>query len=677
MTPPIDTTDLRKAQTASRNITALSSVLQLVDRALSGQTDLHVKVTTSDGKSAPAWTDGETIFLNKERVQELFAEKELAEAILTFKGTNYHELAHVLFSPRSDDDIVAWVRTHIQYKWAWNALEDQRIETLYTALYSPTIPYFRNSSYRWLLENSFDSDVFYRVYTLIGGRRYIDKSVRDAARAAFVAHYGAQVADELDDVVQAYVSLPLPAKTEDAIALITRFHNLLKNTDLGGFGGGCENGGSVKEGEIDPERIADASSRVQEDQEQERQEQAPSDSAYPEDITEVEDEDWDDEDYEDWGDQDTDQDAGDEEGDEDGFGQGEGAPSDGGNQGGDKAEGNAESGAQSQESGPEGQAQAEGEGGQSAGKGKAEAHGTRDLAKDLQDAVADALADTITDPDLKGDVDRTVEAFKSHSKHGGDEEGQTQYKQYNEVDASPDAIGSVSKIVSQLRTLKTDAEPSWIRERLNGARINIDHVIKNRADATHLEIFEEFDEGYEDEASTEVVIAIDISGSMKDTIHKCSEVLWTLKKSLDKVEIRTTVLGFNSGNVVLYKGGEKLKGVQLRSFTATGGTDPRETFLYAHRILQNSQATNKVLIVITDGIWGGNEGDGADPVNVVKALRQAGGHTLLFGVRGYRVTDPARQYGFEHCTDIDEVTDIVKIVRDLVKSINEKARAGR
>jgi hypothetical protein len=686
MTPQVSP-ELRKAQQQTNEVLALKSVLQSVDRALSGVEDLTVKMVDSRyGSAAPAWTDGQTISMDKDQVLKIFAEQDLGSAILTFKGTNFHELAHVLFTPRHTDVIGTWIKANeYKYKWAWNTLEDQRIETLYTALYPPTVPYFRNSSYRWLLNETVGTEHFYRVYSLIGGRKYLDRSVRRSARQAFVDHYGADITDQLDKVVNEYIALPLPGSTARAVELVEEFYNLLKGTDLMNQPtGDCGGHGASKTGEVDPEKVIEAAKRVLEQLDDEREQdeadgpqepQAPSTGGYPEDDQEQDDEDVpappSDGGYpEDDQDDKSDDFPWDDVESEDGEDVGGGSESDQ-RQDGDKGrpEGDAKGGTEGQESGSE-KSETD-KSGKAAGHGGDKTPPPADPAKELQDAINEALADTLTDQDLKSDIDRTVESFKAAAAGKGEAELQPSYDRFSEVDATDDTIATVQKIVAQLRRLKTDAEATWIRERISGTRVNVNHAIRNQADPTHLEIFEEWDEGYEEEAKTEVVIALDLSGSMDSVLPQCSQALWALKKSFDKADVPTTVLGFSNGNVVLYEKSEKLRGLKVRQFSDWAGTEPRDTMLYAHRLLNRSQATNKVLIAITDGVWYVGDDDGANPANVVSDLRRQGASTLLFGVNGHRTARDT--HGFEQCADITEIGDIVKVVRDLVVSIQEKA----
>lgn len=651
----IQKSELAKEVKANRQVNVLGSVLQVVDRAVSGVGTLQVVV--KDLGSCIARTNGKTIWMNRTKVEEIFASQDLPDAIRIFQGTNYHELAHVLFSPRSDDAIGQWVQTNMRFKWAWNALEDQRIETLFTALYPDTVPYFRNSSHTWLLNNP-NPETLYRAYTLIGGRRYLDRKVRLAARKAFIGHYGAEAADECDRIVQEYVALvlPGPTATQRAMELTEEFYNLLRDTtqqqERPKEGeGACGNDGAAKEGEVDPERVVEAARRVLEDQEQEAAEEpqdapeAGNGAAYPEDVEEDDSEP---------------QEGASGESDDEGQG----------GQTGDDSEGD------------EGQGEGETDqdndldenGGEGASKGDPDAEVPEgDPIKDLEDAILEAQADVLTDENLKEEVEKTLEAFKAQANRKGDAEVHNVYTDYSMQPASPEARSSVAKVTAMLRRIQVANEPGTLRRQHTG-KVNVRRAIRNAVDPTTFDIFDKWDEGAEVEASTEVVIALDLSGSMRRVLPQASEALWVLKKAFDSTNgIRTTVFGFSEGNATLYKGGEKCE-AQVRRFSDWGGTDANPTHHAAYRVLTTSPAANKILITITDGMWDDFEGDGKDAENVVAALRNEGAHTLLFGINGHRSKE--NEHNYEHCANLTTITDLVGIVGGLVKGVQAAARKG-
>ena len=59
-------------------------------------------------------------------------------SVANLRGLNFHELSHILYTPRQGSEIVTWVKENDLFK-AFNALEDQRIETLFTSRFPSTV----------------------------------------------------------------------------------------------------------------------------------------------------------------------------------------------------------------------------------------------------------------------------------------------------------------------------------------------------------------------------------------------------------------------------------------------------------------------------------------------------------------------------------------------------------
>jgi hypothetical protein len=121
---------------ARKRLDAFRAVFEKTDRILSGK-GVHVAVAHPQEaltQGAPGWTDGETIYLNGELLgQDLQKGGMTSATVLAVKGVNYHELSHVLWTPRMSDDIVKRVQQKLaedndpMWWWSLNALEDQRI----------------------------------------------------------------------------------------------------------------------------------------------------------------------------------------------------------------------------------------------------------------------------------------------------------------------------------------------------------------------------------------------------------------------------------------------------------------------------------------------------------------------------------------------------------------------
>ena len=131
-----------------------------VDTRFAGTGWMHN--SSIQGNTPPAWTDGETIWLNPANFDSAFKQAieegntlKVGETLARYKGLNYHELAHVLFTPRHTQKPSPQIRQageqmkadgdigNSDYMWqCYNALEDQRIETMFVAKWTKAVPYF-------------------------------------------------------------------------------------------------------------------------------------------------------------------------------------------------------------------------------------------------------------------------------------------------------------------------------------------------------------------------------------------------------------------------------------------------------------------------------------------------------------------------------------------------------
>jgi hypothetical protein len=83
---------------------------------------------------APAWSGASTVTFNSRVIGDLNDAKSIAGV----KGLDLHEISHILYTSREGSEIFDFVSDN-NYFMAYNALEDQRIETLFTAKYPSTI----------------------------------------------------------------------------------------------------------------------------------------------------------------------------------------------------------------------------------------------------------------------------------------------------------------------------------------------------------------------------------------------------------------------------------------------------------------------------------------------------------------------------------------------------------
>ena len=213
----------------------LQRFTQFMGRVNSAFTFRKVTVKVENSPiNAPAYSGASQVTFNSRLLGDLSTPKEIAG----IKGLDLHEVCHILYTPREGSEIFEYVRENSLFM-AYNALEDQRIETLFTSKYPSTIDWFTSTILIHFVE---DQKAFTNSYPLLRGRRYLPTDLR--AKSRNIYPHQDQI-DEICEVVDAYRTLIFPADTETGKDLIRRFNDLLPKGESGeGEGGESGEGGS-------------------------------------------------------------------------------------------------------------------------------------------------------------------------------------------------------------------------------------------------------------------------------------------------------------------------------------------------------------------------------------------------------------------------------------------------
>ena len=213
---------LTKQQVARERVASLTSMYQGADRMLAGER--VVVESVAHGENLPAaWTDGGTITFNLDRMDDV----DISTLIETH-GLNFHELCHILWTPRRGTSLVTWViDNHAQQ--AFNILEDQRIESLMVARYPSCRPWLTTAILKWIVKGGARND----RYLFVRGRRFLDGQLRGALRSVFG---WPELLPEVDRIIDRYRKLVFPLDYTEAQTLIADFHNLLQRIQPTGTG---------------------------------------------------------------------------------------------------------------------------------------------------------------------------------------------------------------------------------------------------------------------------------------------------------------------------------------------------------------------------------------------------------------------------------------------------------
>lgn len=641
----------RKAGQAVR-LDAWRAVFEKTNRILSGK-PITISIAAANDipmgmDEVPGWSDGQKITFNGVLLDLMLKERDPINAILTLKGLNYHELSHCLYTPRASEElpkrVVQRAKDDGDRKWwyAFNALEDQRIETWFTAVYWPSRRYFEAAVLQWLVQKG-NTEAAILCY----GRKYLPSSLRVKAGRVFMQKHGAPLYAEFQKVIDAYIGIVLPQDTVKAFTLVAKYRELLikmqqampgvplpalpiEDNGCTGHGiPGRDDAGVVRTGQVTKQEAADAAEAAAEQVAEAAAADAEQETALDEAAADVD---------------------------------GSAAPSADGT-------GTTEAGPLADDTKTATQADGDANGGAGAGTGAAdhkvaEAGTLEDAMRGLIDQAHDGLDDIQQDEDIIADAEAVLDAIRAVAQDGEFDAQGPLAKGRATLTATDEHNAAVRKIVKILTAIRLDSEPEVLRRRVSG-RLDIQRVLNRKP--TEVDIFTQWDEGQEEQTDMEVVLLMDVSGSMGHLMYDASAAVWVLKRALDKMDIRVTAMVYDNDHHILFRPKDKVT-TEIPVVCTGGGTVPISALTEAHKVLMKSSAPNKVLVTVTDGAWGGQPREYAA---IMKAMDRLGVSSLLVGLGG------AVQYNGKHFhhdgVDIATVTDLPKAVTKLVTQIMRRA----
>lgn len=200
----------------------LTSVFAKADSTLAGH-PVTVSVDTDptgyNGMGqTPAMSQAGHITFNALRVPDV----NTVEGLVNINGLNYHELAHILYTPNRGA-LVQRVQAAGNHQ-AFNVLEDQRIETILVAKYPSIAPYLVATVAEYFVNT--DPKTHDQVWPYLYGRKYLPKKMRSYFHGAANADPQMQTTMMLvERIIDQYVRLDVhdPANETIAFNLIDKF----------------------------------------------------------------------------------------------------------------------------------------------------------------------------------------------------------------------------------------------------------------------------------------------------------------------------------------------------------------------------------------------------------------------------------------------------------------------
>lgn len=639
--------ETEKEKALHRNrVGAFGSVASKTLSVLTGH-KISVNVVDRNDIGAPAYSSTKEVWLNVAHIKDQFT----PNAIASLNGLAFHELAHLRFTPRNGSRLVQLIKDEQQQNELWeafNCLEDSRIELLLTGWLPSTKSWLIATMCDYLLA---DEEAISRAFPLVYGRKYLPIELRQLASDNFIKP---ELQQELTDVIDQYITLTFVGNenVEVGFNLIKKFAELLSELPAlpqsTPSGEGGEGGTTIivriksphgHEGR--PTQGYESSSvRPATKEEQERAKKNAQknvvevviDTTPKEDVSEgtnsdtptqstpttpttptqsqstPKDNSFDEFDFDDFDFDDDDVQSP--------------TPKEG-------------------------------------GKGIGHEAGKTGSNNQVTDLLNDILSDVVKEVS-KGINDIAKQLGVDTELVGGNAKTPDKAN-YNEVRIPDELTLLAKKFGLELERLQAEYDPAWLNGERSG-KLNAGRYLRGDELDT---VFDEWSEGRDDVVSIEAVILLDRSGSMSgrnaDNAYKS---MWAIKKALERVEARTTVVTFDSRTNLLYGADEKA-GTTIRDAGADGGTNPESGLLYAKRVLAESDKAIKVLFMITDGQWNTEDGEKA-----VSEMKNAGVLTCQALISHYEHTaEDLNNYrhSFELMTSIQSAKDILTLGKELVR----------
>lgn len=644
------------------NTNALLTVLVKLDRILTGSSQLDIQVESTNGYhgTAPSWTDGKKIVFDETSIPESFTNAQLVSLF----GLNYHELAHILYTPISKNapihsvlyDLASkrfpdgWLPSHIHA--GFNILEDQRIERLMIGQWPSTKPYFVNAASDHILNTlrktyTNREEALANAYTLILGRSYLGSDVIRQARGSFITFKGAELADKIESIVKEYQTLVYPDDTERAAELILDLYesvsrDVLNNQPEHGNHGTVATPVSQTEQNKNQKEAQGAASEAEENEAEEEQDAV--------------------EDSEGGGTE-----KADEGGDEGGSGSGEASDEDSG----DDSDGNG-----SGEGSDSEKAENHSDNSRSQSAGSQEGSPRNDIS-DLKETLRSLKEEVLEDNNVLDELVDVREKMNRVRTFDVTKAGIPKVRGTKNIVLREDIVTS-RKIENEFRQLITQADPGWESDHSDG-RINIGRAM-NSDDLES--VWDRWEPGHNDVNDLEVVLLIDTSGSMKGRIEDVSRFTWAVKRALDSIDASTTVLTYDSDVEVLFTADQKAIRNEYTSMKAKGGTSVSDALTTAKRVLDVSKRTHKIIITMTDGSWH----DSFESEKIIRQLNKGGCHTALAYLSGYKMEEERKKaytssQQINHCCQTTAVVadgkELAEFASKVVKNVMKETINGK
>ena len=608
-------------------LSAYSAAYTTADRILTQLPTIEVVFQPEASVPAPAFTDGETVVFNMEHLVLEGDIQDFNNAI-SIHGLNFHEVSHLLWSPRAGSDLIKFV-VREGLTTIWNLAEDARIEALLIAKYPSLAKYLTAA----VITQGLDSKNPTVEYLMLAARDYLPLELRQSYKQLLVNLNGLEWTNKVESLLQEYSTLDMRDYTRPKEVLL-ELRNLLNEKSMdwsrqtpSGSGESLESGTpKTLKTDTNAELIKRMNCKGHHTMTRGRTKSGKEQGAALGSLQrnfEVGADEHDRADIQDSG-QDSGQGAGDS-----------------GQEGGDV------SGNQS---------------------------GDTNRIKD------DILKDLNNDSRLRQEMKSHQNAVRQITRKMQTLNKATFTNQF----VTPDMRLAATKMADELTRSELEADPHWVTQQATG-KLNVSR-------AMHLGIHEldsAFDRWAAGDLSIEVEVSvlIDCSGSMGGReIMLANESAWIIKRAVERINGKCAVYSFSTESKQVYATNEKASNSEYRFVKATNSTNPLGALRQTMYQMEDSKATIKLVVILSDGAW--DWSSTKDSENIIRTMSSEGVTVATVHLGGRYYTNGVSQAqllkqleeNYRHHADvfwaIDKANELPKIVKSMLVSSMAKFEAA-
>ena len=540
------------------------------------------------GQSIQAWTDFSRIHVGYHMHDDI----KLTAAVL--RGLFYHEGGHCRFTiPFMDLETLvapdgldrdAWRATLTPLPFAklhraWNALEDQRMETAVVSDSPRKAGYFTPMMLSELAETPEKASA---NWPLMVWRKYLPRKIRDGAKALFLAEHGPEMVRRIQSIVTRYVLAQTPVDMYMAvIEMADVFEQITLAYDIGDAGHKRQRskGGTPQPGDFDipVDPSMEDENEAEEDENEAEGAGQPSKGDSKGDKAE-----------------DSKGATGGDDADEDDADEAEDSPEGEAHGPGPIPEGGATGSHKKDDAGHEPKAskdEAEGDESDAAGD-EAEDDDEELTQEDLNEALAEAEDERLKDSAL----DQDVQSF--HNAKADTASGLEPY--VGGIQTDPLQIAEANNLAEDIKrsfeAATVDLSPTWHEQQRRGI-INV--LRYETRQAGDVEFFRAFVDNGAPGCDIAVSVLLDYSGSMGGSVEALAKVAYACKRAAQDIGIPCTVTLWDTDARVLWDASETVD--HLPTIVARGGTNP--AIALDDLDAQTFGKTKHVVIIMTDDAW--------------------------------------------------------------------------